>query len=110
MKEELLYLEERIAALDRRLDDSIAQAYRALDKAENNMNIRLDHMNEFRAQILSERGGFVSREAWEERNNVVNHSLKTLDDFVANLTGRIWALGVGAAGISVAVGLAIKYL
>lgn len=108
------YLEERIIALDRRLQDWINESRRAIDKAEAALADRLEHMNEFRAQILAERGNFVSHEKFDAHVEKADKAIKALEDFTANLRGRIWSIGVGAAIgtaiLSTIVSLAIKYL
>lgn len=107
------YLEERITALDRRLLDYIVESRRALDKAENTLNERLESMNQFRAQILLERANFVTREAFDSHVRDKAAELKSVDEFISNLKGRMTVTGtlvtIMSAIIAALVSLAVKY-
>lgn len=107
------YMEEQIRSLERRLDDWIEESRRQVDRADRVLNERLETMNEFRAQILTERAEFVRTDQFDARQKEINMAFRNLEDFVANLKGRMWSIGVGAAIgtalMSTIVSLAIKY-
>jgi hypothetical protein len=113
LKHELKYLEERIEGLDRRLVDWIEESRRTLDKADIEMNRRLESMNQFRDQISRERANYIDRDHWENRNRVVDNALRSLEEFQSNLKGRAWAVGIGitftVAVVTAAISLAIKF-
>lgn len=53
------YLEAQIEALRREMKQQRDADWRALDLARENLALRLEGMNEFRAQILRERQDYV---------------------------------------------------
>ncbi len=107
------YLEERITGLDRRLMDYIVESRRAIDKAESAMNERLQGMNEFRAQILTERVNFVTRESFDSHVRDKVTELKNIEEFISNLKGRMSVTGFiiisGSGVLAAIVSIAVKY-
>ncbi len=65
--------------------------------AGDDINRRLDGMNELRAQITSERGLYLSRELFDREHSALRDSidarLKILETKGSNLEGRLWAVG-----------------
>ncbi len=106
-------LEERITALDRRLTDYIEESRRAIDKAEITMNARLEGMNKFRDQILNERINFVTRDSFDSHVTEKMAELKNVEDFIANLKGRMTVTGsiivVFSGLLAAIVSIAVKY-
>ena len=58
-------ISDKIDGLRELMDEREKSATAALDLAQRTLNIRLEHMNEFREQVLSERAQFVSGEKIE---------------------------------------------
>ena len=75
------YVDARFAALEKRIDREFELADRALTIAREEVNRRLDGMNELRDQIQSERGEYATREM--------------LDEFRATLEGRMARMEFG---------------
>lgn len=79
----------------------------AISKAETGLTLRLETMNEWRAQLNAERTNFVTREQLEAKLETANARLYTLEKANANLAGRLWAMGaVGGVGL-ILVGIAV---
>jgi preprotein translocase subunit SecA len=102
--------------LSKAIENSQKALEKAVDTAQAALNIRLEAMNEFRSQILSERGTFLTSEKFDakiqEIENVErakteskNLRLNALETGLANLRGR-WA----AVSASIAVVLMILEL
>lgn len=80
----------------------------ALDKAEEAMERRIAGLNEFRQQLSDQASTFVRRDMVDEKLAAsaerYEREFKSLSDRVyqlerasANLSGRMWALGVGVS-------------
>jgi hypothetical protein len=93
---------------------------RAIDEAVKTLNLRLETMNEFRAQIASERGEFVRQEIYtseykssESKFEAAIDRLITriavLENYKSNIEGRFWMLGVTLVGINVTIELLFRY-
>jgi len=70
------------------LNQSIILARDALD-------IRLEHMNEFRAQVLSDRGEFVNKDKFDLTHAALINRVSQLERDAAAFRGRM--LGIGSA-------------
>jgi hypothetical protein len=82
----------------------------AVEKALESNNKRLEGMNELRAQIATERGNYVPREAFDEKNSAFDERLKSLEKGGAFDAGRIAMLGsIIVVGIAV-IGIMIHFL
>ena len=108
------YLEEKIGGLERLAEQRFEHVESTAKAFFNEMGRRLEEHNKFREQILNERGNFLTKEMFEARHRETSLGLKAVEDFVNNLKGRIWSIGVGAAIgtalLSTVVSLVIKYL
>jgi hypothetical protein len=86
----------------------------ALDIARDDVNRRLEGMNELRSQINEERGRYLQRDRYEaERDSnkeSVDTRLKALETNKSNLEGRMWAIGAALSGFVVMLNIAMYYL
>jgi DNA repair exonuclease SbcCD ATPase subunit len=80
--------------------------HEAINKAEDAVNLRLEGMNELRAQINTERGKYVTRETFDAVNSSTDGRLKTLENNKSNLEGRFWAIGAAFVILNVAIAVA----
>lgn len=81
------YLEEKIGGLERLAEQRFEHVESTAKAFFNEMGRRLEEHNQFREQILRERGDFVSKEAFDYRQREINIALKSIEDFVSNLKG-----------------------
>ena len=84
------------------LEDAMELRHAAMDKAvalaHGTLEARLESMNQFRAQLERQAGGFVDRRAHE----IVETRLNMLEQAAANLTGRV-AMAVTAITLGFAI-------
>jgi len=77
----------------------------ALGTARDEVNRRLEEMNELRAQITTERGEFLLRKEYEGKHEALLERIGAQERARANLEGRMWA--IGAVVVVIQLGLAI---
>jgi hypothetical protein len=105
----------RLEELEKRLNLQITNQETARTLAAIGIHERLEKMNEFRAQLDRQAGGFVTKEMLESKvdqiaqglrqhdlSDTASHEqhevrLRILETFRSNYEGRFWALGVGMA-------------
>jgi len=80
-------------ALQREIDYRFESQQRAVDKAEVDLNKRLDSVNEFRKQLADETASFLTR-------NEYNQAHASLVDKVAELSKRLDAADNRSGGLS----------
>lgn len=92
----------------------------AIDRAGQDIDRRLEEMNQFRAQIQEERGEFLTKMEYESRHRELEIRLSTTKDgqdkrigalelAKSNMDGRIWALGAGITILTVMVNMFFRY-
>ena len=81
------------------LIDSVRLAREALD-------VRLESMNEFRAQILSERGSMVTKEAYDSKHAALAEAISRCEKSLARLAG----IGVGLTFLIVVANLVLRFV
>ncbi len=81
------HLEERLAAIENLQDalwlahrDVHAMGQRAIDEAVKTLNVRLETMNEFRAQIYQERSEFLKIQVYESEHRILESKLDLVTD------------------------------
>ena len=79
------YVEMRINAESRRLEQRIDASHEAVAKAEDAMTLRLEGMNEFRSQIQSERATYATREQRDDDQKRVGRIEATIAKLVGGL-------------------------
>jgi len=127
------YIDTRIDALEKRFTD----INRATDLAAKAIEQRLEGMNEFREQLRSQAGTFVTQieidakmiaaeathheyerriQALEQNKlNIGAHDLlerriQLLEKALANLEGRFWAVSVGVGVATLAINIALHFI
>jgi hypothetical protein len=69
-----------IRALKEYIDQRFTETNRALTKAEAALETRLEGMNQFRAQILTERADLLSKEEYETRHHALEQQLSGAEE------------------------------
>ncbi len=86
----------------------------SLSLARQDVDRRLEEMNQFREQIARERGEFLRRDMYDEQHNAIRNEmdarLKILEQGKSNLEGRMWMMGAGISAIAVGLNLLLHYL
>lgn len=93
----------------------------AIEKAEQGVNLRLEGMNELRAQINAERGSYLTTSTYDAKHEALTQKLDqaertlagriaTLEQQSANTSGRFWALGVGLTLMVIAINVALHFV
>ena len=101
--EKISELERSIAVLQTEYEAHSQYTKIAMDKAETVMNIRLNSMNEFRAQLSDQASTFLTRDNYE-----VNHKL--LETKIESLQKIVWT-GIGMLLIvQIAVQIAMHFI
>lgn len=87
----------------------LAEALRASREA---LDVRLETMNQFRAQILSERGLMVTKERFDVVHEGLDKRVGVIEAGLANLVGRMAAyaiaLGVGLTVLELILRFVVK--
>ena len=65
----------------------------AVDKAEEQMNVRLKSMNEFRDALRDQNASFVNRESYEERHEALKVRVNVVERRIAYYSGAAAAAG-----------------
>lgn len=92
--------------------DKHADLARALVEAREQIDQKLEGMNELRMQITSERGLYVTREMFDREHaslrETMDTRLKFLEGSANNLQGRLWAIGAAISFIVALTTIAIN--
>jgi len=117
-------LQERLKALEERLTQHETTSLReaklvedAVDRARHEVDRRLEAMNEFRDQLSTERSAYVTRDTLDARLlsvmvriDTVGSRLEQLERDRANLTGRLWSMGVGFGIVIMLANLLLRFV
>lgn len=110
-------LELHIAAIQQQLDRRIVDANHATDLARQQMDKRLEGMNEFRQQLSEQANRLITREEVQAKQDAyipaINENqrrLSLLETTQANMQGRMWAIGVGFTIITVVINIALHFI
>ena len=87
---------------EKSLQESREAMASALQVASDNIDRRLDEMNELRAQINTERGAYLTRLEYDAKHEQLVTRVQAMETTLAGLTGRITILAA-LAGIMVSV-------
>ena len=101
---------DRLSILQEQIERRFGEAQRAIDKAAEQLDRRLVHLNELKEIMLAERGLYMTRELYDTKHRDVEHRMRNIEEFVANLTGRLWMLGVAFAAVTLVGNLLIRML
>jgi chromosome segregation ATPase len=100
------YFERLLHERDKAWTAQLSSAQTALDKAETALTKRLEGMNEFRDTLKDQAGRFVTMDILDAKLTNINNQLKTLDNYRANMEGRLWAISAAVTIINIAMGIA----
>jgi hypothetical protein len=87
-----------------------AMGQRAIDAALVTLNVRLEGMNEFRAQILKERSEFVKQQVFDVEHKAIEAKVDSQGRWQDNMSGRLWMLGAFILAINLLVGFVFRLL
>jgi hypothetical protein len=109
------HFEQRQAANERLADERWkahqevhTMGQRAIDAALVTLNIRLEGMNEFRAQILKERTEFLKTQVYDVEHKALEGKVDSQQKWQDNMSGRLWMLGTFILAINVLVGFVLR--
>jgi hypothetical protein len=88
-------LATRIDALEKISEERWASHLRVHEVAEQNVNRRLDEMNQLRQQINNERGSYVTRATDEARQEAQRKTIEGLSKLVWLGMGLVLAISFG---------------
>ena len=97
MAERDRYYLAQIQALKEAVCSAMADADKALSKAETASEKRFDSVNEFRAALSDNSANFVQRDSYEERHRALESRLTGLDEKINDLLRR-WEATKGRGG------------
>jgi hypothetical protein len=110
------HFEQRIQALERLEDERWksheevhAMGQRAIDAAVTALNLRLENMNEFRAQILNERGLFLKQEVYDIERRAQQAKMAEHSKWIDNMNGKLFGAGLIILGLSTVIGLLLRF-
>jgi uncharacterized coiled-coil protein SlyX len=92
-------LEDKIISQSKYIEQHFELNERAIKKAEEAMLVRLETMNEFRAQINKERTDYVTKEALAVCEKNTDARLKKLEMAGSFSAGRMWVVMAAFAAI-----------
>lgn len=111
------YLDSNVAFLQQQIDRRIADANHATDLAREQMDKRLESMNEFRQQLNDQTAKFITREEVQAKQdayiptiNEAQRRLSLIENSLANIQGRMWAIGVAFTILTVVINIALHFL
>jgi len=85
---------ERLVLQERELrEENQRHVYRETEQARASIDLRLDAMNELRAQITNERGNYLARDSFDRLHNALEERIRLIETFKANMDGRFLMLG-----------------
>ena len=92
------YIDGRFNELDKRLTDRFLASDKAIVTAANTLETRLQHLNEFRNQILEERSCYARKDEVELRLCGITEKLDSIAKLVSfsggKTAGKEWAIGI----------------
>uniref|UniRef100_A0A6M3IXC0 Uncharacterized protein n=1 Tax=viral metagenome TaxID=1070528 RepID=A0A6M3IXC0_9ZZZZ len=103
-------LEDKIDSLSRFTAQHFLLSEAAVKKAEESMLIRLEGMNEFRAQIREERVTYAAKVDLLNMEKLIYNRLKSLEEARAFSAGKMWVVMVGFAAIPTILALIALFI
>lgn len=82
-------IQRRSDELEKRITERASLLERALDKADEQMNKRLEGMNEFRQSMEDQRARLASRELVDTLTGALEKRIRELENWSANVQGRL---------------------
>jgi hypothetical protein len=81
-----------------------------IDTAANVLSTKLTEMNEARAQIGQERGGYATKDNLNLLERTLSTRIGVIENRIANYDGRTAMIGVVFLVLTVAVNIIVKFL
>ena len=111
------YLESQIAAEHRLIEQRFALVEKAVQKAEEAMQLRLEGMNEWRASLSDLSDTFIRRDALapelaglKEQMDRLSERVRALERGASELQGRMWAINALWALAVLGVSIALRFI
>lgn len=86
-------IDQRAEEVEKRLLEKASAQERAIDKAEEQLNARLSAMNEFRDALRDQSAKQATREHVEMVEKAIEKRLRDMENWSANMQGRLVVLG-----------------
>lgn len=86
-------IDQRAEEVEKRLLEKASAQERAIDKAEDQLNARLSAMNEFRDALRDQSAKQATREHVEMVEKAIEKRLRDMENWSANMQGRLVVLG-----------------
>jgi hypothetical protein len=99
-------LDKQVAVLQQRANS----ADKAVIVALTDLGRRLDEMNNFRAQINTERNTMMTKDLFDAKHNELGAKVEALALAKSNLEGRMWMLGAFIGAATLILNIAMRYL
>ncbi len=108
---------ERFVALDKNIQIAMVAADKAVTKAELATERRFEGVNEFRQTLADQASRLMPRaeyevqhKALEDTMSTVSSRLAAIEASMANIQGRIWAIGAIWSIFVVAVSIGVRFI
>lgn len=105
----LAALEARLHALERQAARDYEQIEKMTAMAKNEVDRRLEGMNELRSQIQNERQEYVRRDRMEALLEAADRRIQGIEQFMYNLQGRMTVTGIGLTLLVTLLSLAMRF-
>jgi hypothetical protein len=119
MSEEISLKEhfEQIIKAEVKLEDERWKAHYAVHLAEAEekkaalatMSIRLEGMNEFRAQMAKEREQYLKQDIYMSEHKALETKVQDNAEWISNMSGRLWMLGAMLIAINIVIGFLFRF-
>jgi hypothetical protein len=86
-----------------------ADLQKAIDLASEDINRRLNEMNQFRSQLESERGTYMTRDMYDREHTALGNRVKELEIERGNQAGKAAAYASAIGVIVVMIKVALHY-
>jgi hypothetical protein len=109
---------EGLLSAEAKLEDERWKAHYAVHLAEAEekkaalatMAIRLEGMNEFRAQMAKEREQYLKQDIYVSEHHALEVKVTSNGEWISNMSGRLWMLGAMLITINILIGFAFRFL
>lgn len=110
------HFEERLRSVEK-LEDARWKAHeevhemgqKAFDVAMARSDDKFDSVNKFREQVLEERSVFMRRDTYESDHKILEDKVATQQQWIDNMSGRLWAAGAGIVALCTAISLVLRF-
>jgi hypothetical protein len=102
------FIDREIAHVQKTMDIQFDAHQRALELAMIRLNERLEEMNKFRAQLVTERGEYLSRERFDTEHSTLINRVSAIELQNSKWSGSIWMLGGAISAVVVGINILMK--